>query len=94
VVGQLGAPRVAAFTATATPEVRRDIAHQLGFSDPRLHVRGFDRPNLHYVVERVTGGDDKPDKLIELVAQRRDGRPSPLVYASTRKETPRSTPRR
>ena len=66
VVRQLGAPRIAAFTATATPEVRRDIAHQLGLDAPELHVRGFDRPNLHYAVERVAGGDDKPDKLVEL----------------------------
>ncbi len=82
-VRQLGAPRIAAFTATATPEVRRDIAHQLDLDSPALHVRGFDRPNLHYVVERVTGGDDKPDKLIELVRTRDGG--VALVYASTRK---------
>src|SRR5215813_430182 len=43
----LGPPRVAAFTATATPEVRRDIAAQLALASPALHVRGFDRPNLH-----------------------------------------------
>ena len=81
---ELGAPRTAAFTATATPEVRRDIAHQLGFDrSPQLHVRGFYRPNLHYAVERVSGGDDKPDKLVELVRTREGG--VALVYASTRK---------
>jgi ATP-dependent DNA helicase RecQ len=83
IVRQLGAPRIAAFTATATPEVRRDIAHQLGLESPQLHVRGFDRPNLHYAVERVGGGDDKPDKLVELVRTREGG--VALVYASTRK---------
>jgi len=83
VVRQLGSPRVAAFTATATPEVRRDIAHQLGFAKPELHVRGFDRPNLHYAVERVSGGDDKTEKLVELVRTRDGG--VALVYASTRK---------
>jgi ATP-dependent DNA helicase RecQ len=83
VVRQLGAPRVAAFTATATPEVRRDIAHQLGMDAPELHVRGFDRPNLHYVVARVGGGDDKTDQLVELVRTRDGG--VALVYASTRK---------
>jgi ATP-dependent DNA helicase RecQ len=83
VVRQLGAPRIAAFTATATPEVRRDIAHQLGLASPELHFRGFDRPNLHYAVERVAGGDDKPDKLVELVRTRDGG--VALVYASTRK---------
>ncbi len=83
VVRQLGSPRIAAFTATATPEVRRDIAHQLGLESPQFHVRGFDRPNLHLSVERVTGGDDKPDKLVELVRTRDGG--VALVYASTRK---------
>jgi len=83
VVRQLGAPRIAAFTATATPEVRRDIAHQLGLDSPELHVRGFDRPNLHYAVERAGGGDDKSDKLVELVRTRDGG--VALVYASTRK---------
>jgi ATP-dependent DNA helicase RecQ len=78
-----GLLRIAAFTATATPEVRRDIAHQLGFAQPAMHVRGFDRPNLHYAVERAGGGDDKSDKLVELVRTRDGG--VALVYASTRK---------
>jgi ATP-dependent DNA helicase RecQ len=83
VVRQLGAPRIAAFTATATPEVRRDIAQQLELEEPQLHVRGFDRPNLHFSVERVGGGDEKPARLVELVRTREGG--VALVYASTRK---------
>jgi ATP-dependent DNA helicase RecQ len=79
----LGVPRIAAFTATATPEVRRDIAHQLEFSSPALHVRGFDRPNLHYAVERAAGGDDKTDKLVERIRARDGG--VALVYSATRK---------
>ncbi|HEY0191662.1 MAG TPA: helicase-related protein, partial [Kofleriaceae bacterium] len=79
----LAPPRIAAFTATATPEVRRDIAAQLGFDKPQMHVRGFDRPNLHYAVEKVGGGDDKTDRLVELVRTRDGG--TALVYASTRK---------
>lgn len=83
----LAAPRIAAFTATATPEVRADIAHQLGLDraslPPRLHVRGFDRPNLHYAVVKAGGTSDKTDRLIELVRTRDGG--VALVYASTRK---------
>ncbi|HEY0478485.1 MAG TPA: RecQ family ATP-dependent DNA helicase [Kofleriaceae bacterium] len=79
----LGVPRIAAFTATATPEVRRDIAHQLEFADPALHVRGFDRPNLHYAVERVGGGDEKVDTVVERIRTRDGG--VALVYAATRK---------
>jgi ATP-dependent DNA helicase RecQ len=85
VVRELGAPRIAAFTATATPEVRKDIALQLGLAgrEPRLHVRGFDRPNLTYVVTKAGGTDDKTEKLVELVRTREGG--VALVYAATRK---------
>ena len=51
-IGELRALRpdlpVHAFTATATTQVRRDIAAQLGLRDPALLVGGFDRPNLTY----------------------------------------------
>jgi len=39
-----------AFTATATPQVRADIAGQLGLCDPAVLVGTFDRPNLIYRV--------------------------------------------
>ena len=39
-----------AYTATATARVRRDIATQLGLSDPLELVGSFDRPNLLYRV--------------------------------------------
>src|SRR5688500_10577100 len=83
VVAQLKPPRLAAFTATATPEVRKDIAHQLGMVDAHLHVRGFDRPNLYYSVQKVGGANDKIDQLAELVRLREGG--VALVYAATRK---------
>ena len=78
---QLRAERVLALTATATPEVRRDIADALELRDPRVFVAGFDRPNLFIEVLRVTG--DK-DKLGRLVALSRSGGPG-IVYAATRK---------
>ena len=83
IVQELGSPRVAAFTATATPEVRADIAHQLGMTGARLYVRGFDRPNLHYEVVKSGGTADKSEKLAELVRMREGG--VALVYAATRK---------
>ncbi len=82
-VRKLRPPRVAAFTATATPEVRADIAAQLDMTSPRIHVRGFDRPNLSYTVERVRGVEEKSDRLTELV-RKRDGGVA-LIYAATRK---------
>jgi ATP-dependent DNA helicase RecQ len=51
-IGELRAllPRVPiqAFTATATPQVRRDVAAQLGLVEPVELVGDFDRPNLTY----------------------------------------------
>ena len=51
-IGELRAklPQVAiqAFTATATPAVREDIAVQLGLRDASVLVGDFDRPNLVY----------------------------------------------
>jgi len=83
VIASLRPPRLAAFTATATPEVRADIAVQLGMTDHALHVRGFDRPNLYYAVEKAGGAADKAAKLVDLVRMREGG--VALVYAATRK---------
>ena len=43
-------PRVAAFTATASPEVRDDIIAFTGLQNPYILTTGFDRPNLYYEV--------------------------------------------
>jgi len=45
---------IGAYTATATVEVRRDIAVQLGLDNPEVLVGDFDRPNLVYRVRRRT----------------------------------------
>jgi len=83
VIAALQPPRLAAFTATATPEVRRDIGVQLGIEGARLHVRGFDRPNLYFTVQKVGGAADKTARMIDLVRMREGG--VALVYAATRK---------
>lgn len=49
----LGRLPLIALTATATPEVRKDIAARLRMQEPRHFVRGFDRPNLRFNVEKV-----------------------------------------
>ena len=75
-----GRPPMAAFTATATPEVRDDIVALLGLREPRILVAGFDRPNIYLCVERVDDEEEKNDLLPGLVRGRRA-----LVYAATRK---------
>ena len=53
VVKRLGRPPIMALTATATAEVRADIARQLGMRDPFITVTGFARPNLRLDVRRT-----------------------------------------
>ena len=72
---------VVAVTATATPEVRRDVIAQLALVDPAVVVRGFDRPNLIWSVLAV---EDKARQLADLFG----AVPGPgLVYAGTRRGT-------
>ena len=81
VLDELGRPQVAAFTATATPEVRADIVDRLGLSEPKIFVAGFARPNLRFVVTEMTGEAQKYERLRELIRRHRTG----IVYCATRK---------
>src|SRR6266536_1010976 len=78
--GGSGRPPIAAFTATATPEVRDDIVDLLGLTAPRVVVAGFDRPNISLYIRPVSGDTEKQHLLPRLVG---DGRA--LVYAATRR---------
>jgi ATP-dependent DNA helicase RecQ len=77
----LGVP-TAAFTATATPEVRVDLARQLGLSGPLEIVTGFERPNLTLAVDPCRSRADKIRALDRLL---REIGPPGIVYAATRK---------
>jgi ATP-dependent DNA helicase RecQ len=78
---ELGVP-AAAFTATATPDVRADIAEQLGLDRPLDLVTGFERPNLTLAVEPCRGREEKAAALSRVL--REVGAPG-IVYAATRK---------
>jgi ATP-dependent DNA helicase RecQ len=72
----------AAFTATATPDVRADIAAQLGLDRPLDLVTGFERPNLTLAVEPCRGREEKAAALSRVLTD--VGLPG-IVYAATRK---------
>ena len=72
-------PVVAAFTATATEQVRRDIEEKLEMRAPLRVVTGFDRPNLRFEVLRPR---QRPAALLELVEKRRGK--SGIIYCLTR----------
>ncbi|MBI4575773.1 MAG: RecQ family ATP-dependent DNA helicase [Planctomycetes bacterium] len=78
---RLGRPPVAAFTATATPEVRQDIARELALRDPAEFLAGFERPELYLEVTPAGGAADKLARLERLMAPGESG----IVYAATRR---------
>jgi ATP-dependent DNA helicase RecQ len=81
VLETLGRPQVAAFTATATPEVRSDILTHLAMREPREFVAGFARPNLNLLVTQVDNEPQKYERLSALTREHKTG----IVYCATRK---------
>ncbi len=78
----LGHPPVAAFTATATPEVRDDIRTHLTLRDPAVFVSGFARPNLSFKVVQTASEDEKYRFIQSLVRTHSKG----IIYCATRKK--------
>jgi len=62
----LGNPPTIALTATATPEVQKDIVRQLGLTDPEivLYHEGIERPNLNLDVIEVWGDEEKLEQIL------------------------------
>ncbi|SHJ15484.1 ATP-dependent DNA helicase, RecQ-like [Dethiosulfatibacter aminovorans DSM 17477] len=73
-------PVVAAFTATANEEVKKDIVNLLGLSNPEIFISGFDRENLEL---RVLRGLDRDLFIESYLHNHRDS--SGIVYCATRK---------
>jgi ATP-dependent DNA helicase RecQ len=63
----LGHPPVLAMTATASSEVRKEIIARLGLRNPRVLVKGFDRPNISLRVDIFSTEDEKWDALMRRV---------------------------
>jgi len=98
---QLGEPRIAAFTATATPQVRRDILKSLGLRasgaptegraedaalpPARVTVTGFLRDNLHLSVIPIAKMKDKLTWTRDLIRASIAAGGAAIVYCATRK---------
>ncbi|MCK9496559.1 MAG: ATP-dependent DNA helicase, partial [Dehalococcoidia bacterium] len=80
---RLGVPRTLALTATANPQVRRDIAARLGLEGAAEVVTTVDRPNLTLAVERIDRVEDRVRWVIDY-AKSRPGLAG-IVYARTRR---------
>ena len=71
--------KISAFTATATPEVVKDIVEQLAFKDAKIFVRGFERENLCL---NVIVTKKKNEKCLALIKQYKT---PAIIYTSSRK---------
>jgi ATP-dependent DNA helicase RecQ len=76
-------PPILALTATAAGPVREEIVSVLRMKDPKIIVKGFDRPNIWLGVERFHEADDKERRLVADVVA---AGPGPgIVYVATQK---------
>ncbi|MDE6494820.1 MAG: RecQ family ATP-dependent DNA helicase [Duncaniella sp.] len=72
---------VLALTASATPEVTRDIMSTLRFRQPNMFSRSFSRENLSYIVRY---GDHKDGLLLKILKSTRG---CSIVYVRSRRRT-------
>ncbi|MDL2317357.1 RecQ family ATP-dependent DNA helicase [Desulfovibrio sp. OttesenSCG-928-A18] len=70
----------AAFTATATPRVARDIIERLRLQNPLLTRASFNRPNLFY---QVSPKEKLEKQLLDFLSSRPEE--SGIIYRTTRK---------
>jgi ATP-dependent DNA helicase RecQ len=71
---------IAAFTASATRQVRHDIIEQLRLKDPDKYIASFHRPNLRYIVRECEAGTQTQ---LLLRALRNYASSNVIVYAPT-----------
>lgn len=79
----VGSPPLLALTATARPEVQRDILAQLGMEGARLFSGSADRSNLWLGMERCATVAEKKAKVAHLA---RCAEGSTIIYVSSRKD--------
>lgn len=72
---------ILALTATATPEVVKDIQMRLAFRKENVFRMSFERKNLAYIVRRT---EDKAGELVHILTQVAG---SAIVYTRNRKRT-------
>jgi ATP-dependent DNA helicase RecQ len=76
-----GIKKISAFTATATPEVVKDIVKQLGLKNVKPIIKGFERDNLFINVEITK---KKKERCLQLIHQHEY---PTIIYTSSRKKT-------
>ncbi len=89
-------PRVIAlFTATAPPEIQKDILGVLNIPNPRILIQGIERPNLKLSVQHNENDDEKYLQLEKFLRKQATANPESaqtrlkngIIYAGRRRET-------
>ena len=72
---------IAAFTATATPRVQKEIVANLKLRQPLVRVHGFYRPNLSFTAVMEASERRRAERILEET----DVKGASIVYCSSRK---------
>ena len=80
---RLGSPPVLALTATAPPDLQKDIQSALGLMQLDVVQAGIDRPNLSFKVFRTVNREEKQARLLNLLEGHMH---STIIYVATVKE--------
>jgi ATP-dependent DNA helicase RecQ len=72
---------IAAFTATATPRVQREIVESLKLHRPLVRVHGFYRPNLSFAAIR----EGRQRRRTERILEQTDLEGASIIYCASRK---------
>ena len=89
-------PRVIAlFTATAPPEIQKDIFSVLNIPTPRTLIQGIERPNLKLSVQHNKDNEEKYQQLEKFLREQEAANPGDphslpkngIIYAGRRRET-------
>lgn len=72
---------VLALTATATPEVVKDIQKQLAFKEENVYMMSFERKNVAYIVRKA---EDKREELVHILSSVPG---CAIVYTRSRRRT-------
>ena len=72
---------IAAFTATATPRVQKEIVANLKLRQPLVRVHGFYRPNLSFAAMMEASERRRAERILEET----DVKGASIVYCSSRK---------
>lgn len=83
VVQQLNNPQILALSGTITKEVESDIIRQLARPQIRVHKYQAERKNIALIVERISKGINKDERLIQIL---REVNVPTIIYFSSRKK--------